>query len=228
MFGGVTKIALDEIDLGSGYRAARERVSQIVLEAGADDTPVPACPGWTVRDVLAHLASIPEDVAAGKLAGPPDDDFTAAQVARWEGVPTDKMITAWAAASPDLEALIREVKVWPPYLDVLAHEHDILGALGRAERRDSEDVMNAGTCLIGSFHPAVPMVANLEGEAFDLGPTGSDLAPVVLHSTYFETFRFRLGRRSRRQLAAMEWSGDPAPFVETLTIFGPAPLDIEE
>ena len=43
-----------------------------------------------------------------------------------------------------------------------------------------------------------------------------------------EVFRWRMGRRSRGQLAALDWSGDPAPVLDHLVIFGPARADIIE
>jgi hypothetical protein len=52
--------------------------------------------------------------------------------------------------------------------------------------------------------------------------------PVVLTTTRFEAFRWRMGRRSRAQLAALAWSADPAAVLDNLAIFGPAASDIVE
>src|SRR5262245_22251718 len=53
--------------------------------------------------------------------------------------------------------------------------------------------------------------------------------PVLgLRTTRFEAFRWRMGRRSRDQLAALDWSGDPAPVLDHLVVFGPARTDIIE
>ena len=49
-----------------------------------------------------------------------------------------------------------------------------------------------------------------------------------LTTTRFEAFRWRMGRRSRDQLAALDWSGDPAPVLDHLVVFGPARTDIIE
>lgn len=38
--------------------------------------------------------------------------------------------------------------------------------------------------------------------------------------------RWRMGRRSRAQLTAMDWSGGPSPVLGHLTVFGPAASDI--
>jgi hypothetical protein len=40
--------------------------------------------------------------------------------------------------------------------------------------------------------------------------------------------RWRTGRRSRAQLAAMDWSGDLTPVLDHLYTFGPADADIVE
>jgi hypothetical protein len=37
-----------------------------------------------------------------------------------------------------------------------------------------------------------------------------------------------MGRRSRAQLLAMDWSGDPAPVLDHLAVFGPAAQDVME
>jgi hypothetical protein len=44
----------------------------------------------------------------------------------------------------------------------------------------------------------------------------------------FDALRWRMGRRSRAQLAALDWSGDPTPVIDHLVVFGPAVHDIDE
>ena len=44
------------------YAAVRARVTVLVLE-GDPEMPVPACPGWRVRDVVGHLAGLCEDLS---------------------------------------------------------------------------------------------------------------------------------------------------------------------
>jgi hypothetical protein len=61
-----------------------------------------------------------------------------------------------------------------------------------------------------------------------VGPDGDDREPAILTTICFEALRWRFGRRSPRQLAAMDWSADPAPFLAHLCIFGPADADLVE
>ena len=73
-----------EPGVGDRYRDARLRITALLepVNDSAWDTPVDACTGWRVRDVLAHLVGVIEDAAAGRLGGPPDPVQTAAEVDR--------------------------------------------------------------------------------------------------------------------------------------------------
>jgi hypothetical protein len=51
---------------------------------------------------------------------------------------------------------------------------------------------------------------------------------LTLSTSEFEMFRWRMGRRSLGQLAAMDWSGDPSAVLGKLTVFGPTASDIVE
>lgn len=82
--------------------------------------------------------------------------------------------------------------------------------------------------LVQGIPSPVALVVHLDGEDHQVGPESVDGRPLELTTTTFEAFRFRLGRRSRAQLAAMAWTADPGPILDTLTIFGPSPLDIIE
>lgn len=218
---------LEAFDLGVHYGLARQRLSALV--AGVEDparVPVPACPDWSVHDVLAHLVAVVEDVLAGRLTGPPSDEDTAAQVARREGIDTSFLLAEWAEMAPNFESLLSEAKVWPGFLDVLAHEHDVRGALSAPAGRDSYEMEAASEWLLSSWMPAEPVLVKIGDKEKAVGPeTEPDL---ILTTSAFEAFRFRLGRRSAAQLRAMGWSGDPGPALDKICIFGPEPYDVIE
>src|SRR5437763_7932093 len=96
-------------DYGLLYAAARERVSALVtdLADGQLSTSVPSCPGWTVHDVVAHLAGTVADVQAGRLDGVGSDPWTAAQVEARRATPVDEIVEEWAAGSPTFEDGLR-------------------------------------------------------------------------------------------------------------------------
>ncbi len=218
---------LDGFDLGAQYGLARQRLSTLV--ADVEDPArvrVPACPKWSVHDVIAHLTAVVEDVLAGRLTGPPSDEDTAAQVARREDIATAQVLAEWADMAPTFESLLSEVKVWPGFLDVLAHEHDVRGALSAPAGRDAYEMQAASEWLLSTWKPALPVRVRVGEMEHKLGP---ETEPnLILTTTAFEAFRFRLGRRSPAQLRAMAWNGDPTPILAELTIFGPEPYDIIE
>jgi hypothetical protein len=125
------------------------------------------------------------------------------------------------------ETMIGAVRVWPAVLDVVSHEHDIRGAIDRPGNRNSPSVYHGAEALcaraVGLSRPI--RVVWEDGERC-MGPdTGDEL---LLRTTRFDTVRWRLGRRSRLQMAHLDWSADPQPVLDHLVVFGPSGYDIIE
>jgi uncharacterized protein (TIGR03083 family) len=213
--------------LSEYYRESRERLSSFVREhLDADSTPVPATPGWTVHDVIAHLTGVAEDLAGGwKPTGGPTPEWTAGHVARGAGIPTPELLDKWSALSPAVEKLV-DNGIWPVVMDVVSHEHDVRAALGDASGRDDEFIAVAAKVLLRTLGPSKPLLVETERHQIRVGPEEGE--PITLRTTSWEAFRWRLGRRSPEQLAAMDWSADPTPVLHELCIFGPAPADVIE
>jgi uncharacterized protein (TIGR03083 family) len=218
----------DTPDLAGMYRETRERLTALV--SGLDEaqlaTAVPACPGWSVADVIGHLAAIPEDALAGRLTGPPSVAETAVQVDRFRGRPMAQTLTGWTGTAPQFEEIVAAFEIWPAVIDVASHEQDIRGAVGQPGARDTEVIRELAGWLVTRLRPPVPMRVTFEDTQILIGPDGE---PVLgLTTTRYEAFRWRMGRRSRSQLAALDWSGDPSPVLDHLVVFGPAPADVIE
>jgi uncharacterized protein (TIGR03083 family) len=216
-------------DLARMYRETRERLTALVarLDEAELGTPVPACPGWSVADVMGHLAAIPEDALAGRLTGPPSEEETAAQVDRFRGRPMARTLAGWAELAPRFEEIVAAFKVWPAVIDVASHEQDIRGAVGRPGARDTHVIREMSGWLLARLSPPVRLRVTVEDTQIQVGPPDGE--PVLgLTTTWYEAFRWRMGRRSRHQLAALDWSGDPAAVLDHLVIFGPARADIIE
>ena len=221
-------MAVDAADLARMYRETRQRLTALV--AGLDQvelgTPVPACPGWSVADVIGHLAAIPEDALAGRLTGPPSEEETAAQVVRFRGRPMAQTLAGWTEVAPRFEEIVATFKVWPAVIDVATHEQDIRGAVGRPGARDTEVIKEMSGWLLARLSPPIRLRVTVGDTHIQVGPDGEPV--LCLTTTWYEAFRWRMGRRSRDQLAALDWSGDPAPVLDHLVVFGPARADIIE
>src|SRR5215471_3397326 len=221
-------VDVDAHDLAGMYRETRERLAALVAGLGEAQlgVPVPACPGWSVANVMEHLAAIPEDALAGRLTGPPSEAETAVQVDRFRGRPMAQTLAGWAGNAPRFEEIVAAFKVWPAVIDVASHEQDIRGAVGQPGARDTEVIREMSGWLLARLSPPVRLCVTVEDTQIQVGPEG---APVLgLSTTRYEAFRWRMGRRSRGQLAALDWSGDPVPVLDHLVVFGPARADIIE
>jgi uncharacterized protein (TIGR03083 family) len=216
--------------VGWHYREARLRIDSLLRPLADDlwERPTFACPGWRVRDVLAHLVGNTEDAAAGRLNGIPTEELTAAQVSRHRDDHPLDLLDQWAAAGPLIEEAISGPPRWPAAVDVLTHEHDIRSALGDRGARENESVSTVAAMLAVGLDSPVPLSIQLDGHQIDDSPTDDSGARLTLRTTAFEFFRLRLGRRSLRQVRELDWSGDPEPVVEDLFIFGPASESIVE
>jgi uncharacterized protein (TIGR03083 family) len=225
-----------QADLAHLYSGTRQRVTDLVASLGDDEleTHVPACPRWNVRDVVSHLVGNIEDVNAGRLTVPPSDELTAQQVARGRLRSLSETLDIWAELAPAFEQRIQESRVWPGVIDVVSHEHDIRGALGRPGDRGTEVVLVSATAALRNFDPPAPVLIVSDDDAWQPGTSNptrygpDDADPIELRIDAFELLRTRMGRRSRAQLAALRWSRDPAPVLDHLVIFGPAATDVIE
>jgi hypothetical protein len=175
---------------------------------------------------MGHLAAIPEDALAGRLTGPPSQAETAVQVSRFRGRPMAQTLAGCAGNAPRFEEIVAAFEVWPAVIDVASHEQDIRGAVGQPGARDTEVIRQLAGWLVARLRTPVPVRVTVADTQFQVGPDG---APALeLTTTWYEAFRWRMGRRSRGQLAALDWSGDPSPVLDHLVVFGPAPADVIE
>jgi hypothetical protein len=196
-----------------------------VNAAGA--TGVPACDGCASHYVVAHAAAVAEDAAAGRITGIPSDEHNAGQVARLAAVGAGDLLELWDASAAQFEEIVGAFRVWPAVIDVASHEQDIRGAIGRPGARDCDAIRHGVAHLLAILSVPVPLRVVLEDGEHLVGPD-SDAAVLTLATTRFETFRWRMGRRSRAQLAGLRWSGDPTPVLDHLCFLGPARRDILE
>jgi uncharacterized protein (TIGR03083 family) len=197
------------IDLGAFYRASRLRVADI-----ADDSlaarPVPATPAWNVHDVVAHLAGVMHDVATGNMDGAPTNPWTAAQVERGRGKSVAEIVDEWAAGAAAFESFLSSPdggKAGAAIMDVHAHETDMRTALGLIPALPDDFMAWSGDRL---------------RSAFDSQVAATGLPAVTIDVSDFELFRGRLGRRTRDEVSAFDWSADPAPYLDIFFLFGPA------
>ena len=213
----------DRTDVGHGRDVPVDAVAPDALLNGlpADVArPVPACPGWDVHDVVAHLVGVVEDALAGRLSGPPAPEQTAAQVARSRQTSLAELLDTWAAIADDFEAVVGELQIWPAAVDVVTHDLDVRAAIGHRGGRDAPEVRTVAEQLVADRRTVPPL-------CFDLGDvelvTVGGAPEHRVRTSAFEITRICLGRRSVAQVLAMDWSPPVPAAPDGLFVFGPRP-----
>ncbi len=207
------------------YTVAQASCAALLRTLTADELarPMPALPTWTVRDTISHVAGIPDDGINGRMEGAPGEVWTNAQVERWRDTPVGELLDQWDAQTALFAQAIESMGEGRPPIDCHAHEHDIRGALGRPGNRDHEIIAYVVPGMIMGTQIRRPFTVEFQdGTALHTGATDGSGDPLVLRGvTQFEIFRARLGRRSRKQVEAYDWSDDPSDLLANWFIFGP-------
>ncbi len=209
---------------GWRYRLAHERV--VALVAGLpDDMAVPSTPAWNLRELLAHLTGAAVDLAGDNALLWSLPEWTAAHVASRVGRTRAELVAEWAGAVDggvervdDPEAFgLYEAFTRMPVIDVVGHEHDIAEAAGLRAAIEADDWFVVHEHRRVKLDEAVaaaglaPLVVTTpEGDRWTVG--GDDAVNEVMASRH-ELWRSLTGRRRRSDVAAYDWSCDPAPYV---------------
>ncbi|MDQ3952696.1 MAG: maleylpyruvate isomerase family mycothiol-dependent enzyme [Actinomycetota bacterium] len=234
-------------DLAEIYDATRSELAELVSGLPDEDLerPVPATPGWSIRDVVAHLTGVVRCIAAGdfpreffvaigsEAAIAVLNEWTDRQVVSRREPPVRELLDEWERSTASIAPMIRGDVPWPedvvPFAghvlttDVAVHQQDVYGALGLVKDRDAAPIrIGFATYAAGadlrrkaSGGPAL-RIATERKEVV----AGDGEPAATVRATHFELFRALSGRRSPDQLRAYEWDGDPEPFLELFYPYG--------
>ena len=213
------------------YVESQRRVQDLVapLDSAALDKPTPACPAWSVRDVLAHLAGGAASFGTDSFAGVGTEPWTAEHVESRRDVAVGDLLAERWACTPKLEHVPADHRVWLPVVhDALTHEADIRGAIGAPGL--PADALAAAFPLVEpalgmKFAAFGPTIVELDGQPRDFGQGEPAL---VVRTSMFEFWRGAFGRRSDRQMRSWVVAGDAEAFARVLPVFGPRETDLLE
>jgi hypothetical protein len=180
------------------YERTRARIVHLIRQAcdettGAAAAILPACPSWSVRDVVAHMTGVCTDVMSGNVQEPASDRWTAAQVRARRAMRIDEVLCEWDDVGPKFAAIIDD---FPGrhgdqvIADLAVHEQDIRGAVGWPGARESSAVALGTEFLLGA-------VVGPGAKALGVGP-----------------LEMRVGQRSWIVGTGGPASGDPKAAIE--------------
>jgi len=229
------------------YERVRQDVSELVagLEPDRLEQPVPATPGWSIRDVVAHLAADASYLIKGNFPRQFFDSFgdaegvvvlnqwTAGQIEERKDRSLEEILQEWKASATDLALMMRGEKSWPegivPFADrviltdAAVHQQDIFGALGIERARDDAPIKIglSGYIATMGWRLAPAGIPPLRFDLAEKSYAAGDGEPgATVRATRFEFFRAMSGRRSPEQIAAYEWEGDPEPYIPYFYPYG--------
>ncbi|MFC5139256.1 maleylpyruvate isomerase family mycothiol-dependent enzyme [Actinomycetospora rhizophila] len=210
------------------WSRAQQRVIALVsgLTAERAETTVPACPDWTVRDLLSHMVGLGADVLAGDEPDDHNEEWTARQVDARRGRDVAALVAEWEVVAEPLCAWMAEHGT-RPLGDVTIHEQDLRGALGVPGGRDTPAMAALRDRFVGRFAPrldaGLPPIA-LVGEQWSWCSAGEPAdAAVELRAGDFDLARALMTRRSADQLRAWTVRGDVEPYLDAFATLGPLP-----
>ena len=195
------------------YTELRARVTEMMQSLTLEQAQaiVPHCPQWTVKDCLAHMIGVPEDVINGQMEGVASEAWTNRQVQRHAEDSVSDLLSIWETNAPVFARILPNIPqpvISQFMFDQTTHEHDIRRAVSQPGARDTLAVAVAEGFIRNSLaqqsDPAIAQLANHK-------------------LTGFEYLRSLSGRRSRAQISKNGFDIETVEaFIRTM------PFDIPE
>jgi uncharacterized protein (TIGR03083 family) len=210
---------------GRAYQGARERLSDLVLAASPEELErqVPACPEWTVKELVSHVTGIAADMLAGNVAEAGRSDWTQRQIDERRDHSIEEIVAEWKDVGSQVEAAMEHLHPAVSGLtvgDLVVHEHDARNALGNKEARDTDGVQVAfnsysrwlGRRIRKAELPTLELVGSTQSVT-----AGKEEPVGRVTASDFELLRAITGRRTWDEVRSLEWSADPELFGEVLS-----------
>ncbi|WP_435121092.1 FAD-dependent monooxygenase [Amycolatopsis thermoflava] len=229
------------------YQDGLRRVRALVEDRpGALAAPVPACPEWTVRDLLAHLTGVAEETVRGTYfpeaadawtdpgLAAARDRWTADQVARRAHLDPAALLREFDDHGARLVGALRrgEAPDGPPWMltspvaDLAVHLEDLREALGAASD-PAAPVTRLGFAVFRNWlhsrlvRRGLPALRLTDGDEEWVLGEGEPAA--TLTASRAELFAVISGRRSEARIRALGWDAEPY-----LPVISPYPLPVDQ
>lgn len=209
------------------YRQVRHYIRGLLQERPDAAGPrVPGCPGWNVRDTVAHLAENCRTAEVNLLDA-------ARRPAGLPGLGLPDLLVEWERSAVRVErglSLSTQARAGSVLvMDAFTHAFDIARALGEPFPADHPALPDAFEVVFDGFNGAVrrrclpPLGVRTEQARWT---AGEQRPAVYVAGTWIDLYRSLVGRRTAQQIRALAWSGDPEPWLPAFA-WGPFRLPSE-
>lgn len=202
----------------SHYNSTMTRIIELVscLSDGDESVIVQACPEWSVKGLVSHVAGLCEALSRGEA--PPSDTqvWVDLLVAERANQSLGTTLEQWQACAPQFaEVAEANVRIAAPITyDLIVHEHDLRHALNLPGERDNDAVlvaMSFGALMIENDLKNLnkgSLFLRCGQHEWQCGP--GDVALSLDLTNYcenpiWETLRLTGSRRSKSQLQRYPW-----------------------
>lgn len=227
---------MDEIAL---YRRSKQRMTDVVRSLSDDElaTRCPACPAWSIRDVVAHHVhfagafvdgAVPAEASQGfvavdaatrSAAGVVRDEWTEAGVEERRGMSLDEVLDEWKGVvkriGPGALAVV---------FDSIVHLGDVVEALGDRRGVDTELAEYAiHTCYERALTGRLLVLGEMV--VLSCAETGIRIGTypnaVEVRGSTNELLRTLAGRRTRDEAdAALDWGSTSDELRDRFPVYG--------
>lgn len=210
------------------YPELRNRVIALARSLNDEELAktVPLTAEWTVAEVVAHVCGLNSDVASGAREGLGTDERTTAQVSSRASMTSAEVCDEWLGYDEALRAIAAEIPLMEQRLaaDLVIHLHDIQHALGHSIDEDDAATISAAHVYamrsperwagLSGMNVAIEL-----NDGYRAGPDDGS-ADVMLRATPYDFLRSVAGRRSRRQVEALDWSAAADSVIDQFSPYG--------
>ncbi|MCD9624997.1 maleylpyruvate isomerase N-terminal domain-containing protein [Rhabdothermincola salaria] len=215
-------------DLFEAYDRVRMRMIELVEGCDPDELArtVPACPDWSVTDLVAHCSGLPAALSSGDVPGGELQAWLDGLVEARRGRSLASLVEEWTSIDEGLRGLLSG-GAGLLFDDLAVHEHDLRGAIGRADY-DALDVdMVLPRTLAGLTAPLEAAgLGSIEARCGVRTWRSHDAPPGwVLVTTPWEVTRAVNSRRTADELRALPHEGEVEPYLAVLDAHLPLPTE---
>ena len=215
------------MDAITEWTNAQERVIELAESLSDEEgrRSVPATPAWTVTELLAHMVGLTADVVAGDEPDDHNSTWTQRQVDRRAGRVPAELVAEWRTLTQPMQDFLRGREP-RPLNDIVIHEQDLRGAVGRPGGRDSSALATVRDVMAERFATRVRAArlapVELRSPAW-IFSTGDGDPGLELFAPDFDLIRALMTRRTEDQLRQWSRAGAIDPYLPVFAGLGPLP-----
>src|ERR1700760_536652 len=215
------------VDAIAEWTNAQRRVLELVESLSDEQCQlgVPACPAWTVTQLLAHMVGLNADVLAGDEPDAHNSTWRQAQVASGAGRTLAELVTEWRSLTEPMQDWMRQHGT-RPLNDVVIHEQDLRGAIGQPGGRDTDGLAAVRDLRAERFSARIrrAKLAPVEMRSPEwIFSTGDSAPGLVLSAPTFDLSRALMTPRTAGQLRQWARPGEVEPYLPMFSGMGSLP-----